>query len=134
MLFIARFRFLFQRYASALLLSMTLRQFIKATKKRFLVCIKTAPASIAETGAVHSVYWCSFRHSMPTNWHSVFEVLVISVFRGLSVHFSERFFQIDHCFFDDFSFIGRAICKLFRHPAVEHRLCFFDLDAEQLVR
>ena len=43
MLFIARFRFLFQRYASALLLSMTLRQFIKATKKRFLFCIKNRP-------------------------------------------------------------------------------------------
>ena len=35
MLFIARFRFLFQKYASALLLSMTLRQFIKATKNDF---------------------------------------------------------------------------------------------------
>ena len=43
MLFIARFRFLFQRCASALLLSMTLRQFIKATKKRFLFCIKNRP-------------------------------------------------------------------------------------------
>ena len=60
----------------------------------------------------------------------LFEVLVISVFRGLSVHFSERFFQADHCFFDDFCLIGRAICKLFGHPAVEHRLCFFDLDAK----
>ena len=39
----ALFRLLFQRYASALLLSMTLRQFIKATKKRFLFCIKNRP-------------------------------------------------------------------------------------------
>ena len=130
----ALFCLLFQRYASALLLSMTLRQFIKAIQKRSLFCIKTAPASIAETGAVHSVYWCSFRHSMPTNWHSVFEVLVISVFRGLSIHLPERFFQADHRFFDDLCLIGRAICKLFGHPAVEHRLCFFDLDAQQLVR
>ena len=63
-----------------------------------------------------------------------FEVLVISVFRGLSVHLSERFFQTDYRFFDDLCLIGRAICKLFGHPAVEHRLCFFDLDAQQLVR
>lgn len=41
----ALFRLLFQRYASALLLSTAPRQFIKATKKRFLFCIKTAPAS-----------------------------------------------------------------------------------------
>ena len=54
-----------------------------------------------ETGAVRLLYGCFFKHSMPTNWHSVFEVLVISVFRGLSVHFSERFFQADHRFFDD---------------------------------
>ena len=59
----ALFRLLFQRYASALLLSMTLRQFIKATKKRFLFCIKTAPASIAETGAVRLFYWCFFKRS-----------------------------------------------------------------------
>ena len=64
----------------------------------------------------------------------LFEVLVISVFRGLSVHLSERFFQTDYRFFDDLCLIGRAICKLFGHPAVEHRLCFFDLDAEQLIR
>ena len=31
-----------------------------------------------ETGAVRSVYWCSFRRSTPINWHSVFEVLVES--------------------------------------------------------
>ena len=43
LLFIALFCLLFQRYASALLLSMTLRQFIKATKKRFLFCIKSRP-------------------------------------------------------------------------------------------
>lgn len=43
LLFIARFRFLFPRYASALLLSMTLRKFIKATKKRFLFCIRSRP-------------------------------------------------------------------------------------------
>lgn len=41
----ALFCLLFQRYASALLLSMTLRQFIKAIQKRSLFCIKTAPAS-----------------------------------------------------------------------------------------
>ena len=64
----------------------------------------------------------------------LFEVLVISVFRGLSVHFSERFFQTDYRFFDDLCFISRAICKLFGHPAVEHRLCFFDLNAQQFVR
>ena len=39
----ALFRLLFQRYASALLLSTALRQFIKATKKRFLFCIKSRP-------------------------------------------------------------------------------------------
>ena len=39
----ALFCLLFQRYASALLLSMTLDQFIKATKKRFLFCIKNRP-------------------------------------------------------------------------------------------
>ena len=64
----------------------------------------------------------------------LFEVLVISVFRGFSVHFSERLFQADHCFFDDLCLVGRAICKLFGHPAVEHRLCLFDLNAQQLVR
>ena len=130
----ALFRLLFQRYASALLLSTAPRQFIKATKKTISFLYKKPPRlPTMETEAVHSVYWCSFRHSMPTNWHSVFEVLVISVFRGLSVHFSERFFQADHRFFDDLCFIGGAICKLFGHPAVEHRLCFFDLDAQQLV-
>ena len=41
----ALFRLLFQRYASALLLSTAPRKFIKATKKRSLFCIKTAPAS-----------------------------------------------------------------------------------------
>ena len=87
-----------------------------------------------ETEAVRLLYGCFFKHSMPTNWHSVFEVLVISVFRGLSVHLPERFFQTNHCFFDDLRLIGRAICKLLGHPAVEHRLCFFDLDAEQLIR
>ena len=39
----ALFRLLFQRYASALLLSTAPRQFIKATKKRFLFCIKNRP-------------------------------------------------------------------------------------------
>ncbi|RAW66815.1 hypothetical protein C4N21_03050 [Faecalibacterium prausnitzii] len=39
----ALFRLLFQRYASALLLSTAPRQFIKATKKRFLFCIKSRP-------------------------------------------------------------------------------------------
>lgn len=39
----ALFHLLFQRYASALLLSTAPRQFIKATKKRFLFCIKSRP-------------------------------------------------------------------------------------------
>lgn len=41
----ALFRLLFQRYASALLLSTAPCKFIKATKKRSLFYIKTAPAS-----------------------------------------------------------------------------------------
>ena len=43
LLFIALFCLLFQRYASAILLSTALRKFIKATKKRFLFCIKSRP-------------------------------------------------------------------------------------------
>ena len=88
---------------------------------------------LSETEAVRLLYGCFFRHSMPTNWHSVFEILVISVFRGLSVHLPERFFQADHRFFDDFCIIRGTICKLFGHPAVEHRLCLFDLNAQQFI-
>ena len=134
LLFITRFRLLFQRYASALLLSTALRKFIKATKNAFFFCAKTAPASCYGNRGGSFALWVIFQ---VLNFYRLtlrfWEVLVISVFRGLSVHFSERFFQADHRFFDDLCLIGRAICKLFAHPAVEHRLCFFDLDAQQLV-
>lgn len=43
LLFIALFCLLFQRYASALLLSTALRKFIKATKNGFFFCIKNRP-------------------------------------------------------------------------------------------
>ena len=110
-------------------------QIHQSCKKRFLFCIKNRPGFLLRKPRRFILFIGALSGAQHlTNWHSVFEVLVISVFRGLSVHFSERFFQTDHCFFDDFCFIGRAICKLFGHPAVEHRLCFFDFDAQQLVR
>ena len=48
LLFIALFCLLFQRYASALLLSTALRKFIKATKSGFFFCIKNRPGFLSQ--------------------------------------------------------------------------------------
>ena len=96
---------------------------------------KTAPASCNGNRGGSLTLWVLFSGAQHRSTGvQFFEVLVISVFRGLSVHFSERFFQADHRFFDDLCLAGRAIRKLFGHPAVKHRLCFFDFNAQQLVR
>ena len=63
LLFTARFRLLFQRYASALLLSTALRKFIKATKNAFFFVQKPPRLPVTETGAVRSLYGCFFRRS-----------------------------------------------------------------------
>lgn len=88
---------------------------------------------VTEINGISSV---SFQQNAPEAMllHTSGAFSLISVFGWFSVYFTEGFFQADHRFFDDLCLISGTVRQLLGHPAVKHRLCLFDLDAEQLVR